>query len=100
MKKMNLISSAAICAALLLGCATEPKIAEKDFKPLFDGKTLNGWKLSEKKAGNYIVKNGLLICPKNGGDLFTEKEYSDFVLRLQFKLTKGGNNGIAFRSPI
>jgi hypothetical protein len=41
------------------------------------------------------------VCPENGGgNLLTEQEYSDFVLRLEFKLTPGGNNGIAIRAPL
>ena len=101
MKQLNLICAAALGAALLTGCVTQQKLAEKDFKPLFDGKTLNGWKLIDKKGSGYFVKNGVIVCPEDGGgDLFTEKEYSDFVLRLEFKLTKGGNNGVGFRAPM
>lgn len=92
-------------ALLLASCATsQPRVSrlpESAFEPIFDGKSLNGWKLLGGKGPGYVVKDGVLVCPANGGgDLLTEKEYSDFVLRLDFKLSPGGNNGIAIRSPM
>lgn len=86
----------------LSGCMTgQYNGAEPGFTPLFDGRTLNGWMAGEKKGtAPYFVRNGAIVCPaKGGGDLLTEKEYSDFILRLEFKLTPGANNGIAIRSP-
>src|SRR3954469_18156065 len=74
--------------------------AESGFTDLFDGKTLNGWTLVGKSGRGYIVEDGKIICPKDGGgNLFTEKEYSDFVLRFEFKLDEGSNNGIGIRAP-
>src|SRR5687767_4458732 len=47
--------------------------AEAGFTDLFDGKTLNGWTLVEKKGRGYVVEDGRIICPKDGGgNLFTE----------------------------
>jgi len=73
---------------------------EKDgFKLLFNGKNLDNW------IGNkvdYSAEGGLLqINPKEGnhGNLFTEKEYSDFVFRFEFQLTPGANNGIGIHAP-
>lgn len=74
---------------------------EAGFVPLFDGKTLNGWTLVHGRGPGYIVENGAIVCPADGGgNLFTEKEYSNFVLRLQWKLAEGGNNGIGIRAPL
>ncbi len=78
-------------------------LAAAGFQPIFDGKTLNGWTLVGKdKSGNgYIVENGAIVCPSNGGgNLLTDKEYSNFVLRFEFKMEPGGNNGIGIRAPI
>jgi Domain of Unknown Function (DUF1080) len=75
--------------------------ADPGFVSLFNGKDLTGWTLFAKKGGGYVVENGLLVCPENGGgNLLTDKEYSDFVLRLEFKLTPGGNNGVGIRAPL
>jgi hypothetical protein len=46
------------------------------------------------------VKDGVLVCPADGGgNLFTEKEYSNFVFRFEFKTEPGGNNGVGIRAP-
>ncbi|MFG0329425.1 MAG: DUF1080 domain-containing protein [Phycisphaerales bacterium] len=70
----------------------------RDFKPLFNGRDLDGWTGS---VDGYLVENGALICdPERGGTLLTEEEFGDFVLAFQFKLPPGGNNGLAVRAPL
>lgn len=70
------------------------------FKPLFDGKTLNGWKLVGGHGPGYVVQDSTIVCPKEGGgNLFTEKEYGNFAFRFEFRLTPGANNGIGIRAP-
>ncbi|MEN9573559.1 MAG: hypothetical protein RL514_1414 [Verrucomicrobiota bacterium] len=92
------LGSLALGTALLVGCATMNR--ETGFLPLFDGKTLNGWKLLGGQGGGYGVKDGVLFCAKGGGgNLLTEREYGDFIFRYEFKLEAGGNNGIALRAP-
>jgi len=66
------------------------------FVPLFNGKDLTGWTGDTK---GYVVEEGVLVC-KPGGNLYTAKEYGDFVFRFEFKLTPGANNGLAVRAPI
>jgi hypothetical protein len=74
---------------------------EPGFVPLFDGKSLNGWTLVGGRGPGYVVEDGKIVCPANGGgNLFTEKQYSNFVLRFDFKMEPGGNNGIGIRSPL
>ncbi len=74
---------------------------EKGFIPLFDGKTLNGWKLIKGHGPGYVVKDGVLVCPADGGgNLFTEKEYANFIFRFEFKVEPGGNNGVGIRAPL
>ena len=75
--------------------------AEPGFTPLFNGKDLSGWKLVHGRGQGYLAKKGIIVCPaKGGGNLYTEKEYANFVLRLDFRLSKGGNNGIGIRAPL
>ncbi|MDD4645957.1 MAG: DUF1080 domain-containing protein [Bacteroidales bacterium] len=72
------------------------------FTSLFNGKNLDGW------VGNktdYKVDNSeILVEPAasgpGSGNLYTEKEYADFVYRFEFKLTPGANNGIGIRAPL
>lgn len=37
---------------------------------------------------------------RGGGNLFTEKEYGDFILRFEFQLTPGANNGLGIHAPL
>lgn len=75
--------------------------AEPGFTPIFDGSTLSGWKLVGGKNEGYVVQQGAIVCPKTGGgNLFTEKEYDNFVLRFEFKLSENGNNGVGIRAPL
>jgi hypothetical protein len=70
---------------------------ENGFVPLFDGKSLAGW---IGATDGYLVQDGAIVCDqKKGGNLFTEKEYADFVLRLEVQIPKGANNGVAVRAP-
>jgi hypothetical protein len=70
------------------------------FTPLFDGKTLTGWKLINGHGPGYVPADGKIVCPADGGgNLFTEKEYANFVFRFEFLLTPGANNGIGIRAP-
>lgn len=67
------------------------------FKQLFDGKSLDGW---AGEVDNYQVVDGAIQCKTGrGGVLHTEDQYQDFVVRLEFKLPPGGNNGLAIRYP-
>jgi hypothetical protein len=85
-------------AALLSACATIG--IEPGFKSLFDGKTLTGWRLVDQKGAGYGVTNGVLFCATGGGgNLVSEHEYGDFVLRFEFKLEHGSNNGVGIRAP-
>ena len=73
---------------------------EAGFKPLFDGKTLNGWRLVGGQGPGYIVQDGKIVCPADGGgNLFTVKEYANFAFRFEFLLAAGANNGVGIRAP-
>ena len=74
---------------------------ETGFTPLFDGKTLKGWQLVAPHGRGYVVEDGAIVCPADGGgNLLTDREYGDFILRLEYKLSPGGNNGIGIRTPL
>jgi hypothetical protein len=87
---------------LLLAClAVSAWGAEDGFVSLFDGKTLNGWQLVNGRGPGYVVENGTILCPKEGGgNLYTGKQYSNFVFRFEFKMEPGGNNGVGIRAPL
>jgi len=87
--------------AVVASLACTAFAAESGFKELFNGKNLDGWTLVGGKGKGYVVENGVLVCPEDGGgNLLTDKDYANFVLRFEFKLTPGGNNGVGIRAPL
>ncbi|HQL93472.1 MAG TPA: DUF1080 domain-containing protein [Candidatus Hydrogenedentes bacterium] len=72
---------------------------KKDWKELFNGKDLTGWKPEGKAA--WKVEDGVLIGtqgPGNApGDLFTVDEFADFRLVVEYKLQWPANSGVWFR---
>src|SRR5579864_8540065 len=104
---MKRILPAALYLALAFPAGAQDPKVEEGFTPIFNGKDLSGW-IYGKKAGSdnktgagYAVENGVVFCtPKDGGSLYTEKEYGDFTLRFEFKLTENANNGIGIRAPL
>jgi hypothetical protein len=71
------------------------------WKPLFNGKNLDGWKQLNGKA-KYSIKDGVIIGETVSGEpnsfLTTEKNYGDFVLEFELKLDSQMNSGVQFRS--
>ncbi|NJN70290.1 MAG: DUF1080 domain-containing protein, partial [Nitrospira sp.] len=62
---------------------------------------MKGWTMVNKHGDGYGVKDGVIYCAKGGGgNLYTEKDYADFVFRFEFKLEPGSNNGVGIRAPI
>jgi hypothetical protein len=80
----------------MLAAVAEP-IVEPDFTPLFDGKSLDGWQGG--KDGYMVQDESIVSQPKGSGNLATIKQYSDFHLKFEFKLTAGAHNGIGIRVP-
>ncbi|MFW6259725.1 MAG: DUF1080 domain-containing protein, partial [Tangfeifania sp.] len=81
-----------------IGLTEEEKT--EGFTSLFNGMNLDGW---QGNKTDYYAENGeLIVNPKRGGhgNLFTDKEYSDFIFRFEFQLTPGANNGLGVRAPL
>ena len=98
----------AVASLILFPAAakTLPQV-EPGFTSLFNGQDLAGWVYgkrgtAENKSGKgYQVENGVIYSTKeDGGNLYTVKEYSDFVLRFDVRLTENANNGIGIRAPL
>jgi len=67
------------------------------FTALFNGTDMDGW---QGKVDGYEIAEGAMRCrPGHGGNVFTTGEYDDFVLRFDFKLAPGANNGLGIRMP-
>ena len=90
-----------IPVVLLLSLSLSPLQAqEADFTSLFNGRSLEGW-IGNKSS--YLVKDGMIVIEPQGGgggNLYTEKEYGNFILRFEFQLTPGANNGLGIHAPL
>jgi len=73
--------------------------SDEGFAPLFNGRDLAGW---TGGGGGYAAEDGKIVVQpeRGGGNLYTEKEYADFVLRFEFKLWPAANNGLGIRAPL
>ncbi|MCS7265998.1 MAG: DUF1080 domain-containing protein [Armatimonadetes bacterium] len=71
---------------------------QDDFMPLFNGKNFDGWDIIGDKDA-WQVKDGLIVCTgKGSGWLKTKWEFDDFIFRVEWRIRKGGNSGVFFRS--
>ncbi len=83
-----------------------PEEVAEGWKLLWDGKTTNGWrgaKLDHFPDKGWQIKDGILTVlegnggeSENGGDIITDRTYRNFVLQVDFKITKGANSGIKY----
>jgi hypothetical protein len=65
---------------------------------LFNGRDLAGWKPRSSGTHNgWLVRDGVLVNAKPGNDLLTDRLFSDFKLRAEFRYPKGSNSGIYLR---
>jgi hypothetical protein len=66
---------------------TPPK--EEAFTKLYNGKDLTGWEVQNGKIEAWKAEGELLVCDGEGGGWLRTKEmYSDFVLRIEWKIGK------------
>lgn len=75
-----------------------PEEQAEGFTPLFNGKDLNDWRIIGPEEG-WEVQNGLIVCNGEGrGWIRPKAMYTDFVLRLDYRNSAGGNSGIFLRT--
>lgn len=101
MSTFKFIASALLALGLVVSIHAAPK-------ELFNGRDLTGW--VKMHGGEWKVEDGVIIGSKgvewttnpekSGSWLRTEKEYSDFVLELEFAINEKGNAGVFIRSAI
>jgi hypothetical protein len=78
----------------------------RGWRLLWDGATTQGWRSARGDAfpeKGWQVENGVLTVLEsgggeaaNGGDIVTEQQFSDFELKLEFRITEGANSGIKY----
>lgn len=101
---LSLLSAAGCC--MVCDYDSYPDSIDEGFVSLFNGKDLTGWYGSTGMYGVSKEEPGVLQCfpeRKSGngdrGNLLTEKEFRNFVLRFEFMMPTNGNNGLGIRTP-
>lgn len=93
----------ALAASLFSHATADDKEAEEATTSIFNGKDLSGWKAPEDNIW-WLAKDGVLQVrsgpEKKGSVLWTEKEYTDFVVELEFLFHEGGriDSGVHLRN--
>ncbi len=107
MNMFRVFSAATLCI-LLVGCATTPvtqtpytetPIDDEGYAVLFDGTGLQHWDIVGSPAGWTILDDGVLHSDggKGGNWIRSKKQYSDFILELDYMISEGGNSGVFIR---
>jgi hypothetical protein len=111
--KRSFTFSLIITTLVLFSCSSSKNIADNQLSKkeknngytlLFDGATTNGWRgYQNKPITSWSIENGTLHCigtAANYGamatDLVTEKQYENFELTLDWKISPKGNSGILY----
>jgi hypothetical protein len=100
------------CAFVAVGYAGNAQAQRSVWRPLFDGKTFNGWRglgYDSVPSAHWKIENGAIKKipngqvprladgqPAAGGDLMTKEIFKDFELRWEWKISKGGNSGVKY----
>ncbi len=94
--KKNLLFFVPLCISLMGSAQTSG-----NWKNLFNGKDLTGWKQLNGKA-KYTLQNGEIVGTtvfnEPNSFLVTEKDYGDFIFEFEFKVDSTMNSGVQFRS--
>ena len=94
---------------LLTGSTTALQAADDGFAPLFPGDSLSGWKVSDwsdlrtpqkVKGTPWKMGDGVLYGLNKRTWIISPREYGDFVLKFDSKISKGSNGGIGLRFPL
>ncbi len=93
MKKSALLATLIVCNLFAAAIAAEK------FVSLFDGKTLDGWKVLRCEA---VVEDGAIALKAGNGVVHSVKKYGDFILDLEWKALKKDkwDSGIYFRCEL
>jgi hypothetical protein len=97
MRNMRTLPGLSVLLALTL-VAVAAVHAQQTFVPLFDG-TLKGWVVENSTANNFTIKDGALRVEAPSGWLRSERQFTDFTMRIRFRfLTADADSGVFFRT--
>jgi len=109
MKQIYIFLLIGIMGYAMLVCSTTTlRAADDGFVPLFGGDSLDGWKVSDwsnvrtpqrVEGTPWRIEGGVLYGLNKRTWIISPRQYGDFVLKLDSKISKGSNGGIGLRFP-
>ena len=89
------------CWAMALALLTVPAAAQDGWRPLFDGRSLDGWVQCNGSAP-YTVEDGTItgrtVVKSPNSFLCSKESFGDFILEYEVKLESPANSGVQIRS--
>mgnify|MGYP000576352688 CR=1 FL=1 len=101
----NIIMTAVMLTAMACGCNRANTLTRQEknegWELLFDGKTTEGWRnFNGDTLTGWVVEDGCLVGlglgGDIGGDIVSEGEYENFILKWEWKLGPHGNSGVMY----
>lgn len=97
------LSLSVSASLVLIACASAPLIASAEASlSLFDGESLNGWRVTEENPGSFRVEDGAIIAEGPRAHLFYNgphgTSFTEFELSLKVKTEPGANSGVYFHT--
>lgn len=104
MNRRELLMGGGAAGLLVAGLGSRQVLAyqadQTPFTDLYNGKDLSGWHAKDGSINAWKANGEMISCVAEGGGWLTsDKEYGDFVLRLEYKIPTGGNSGVGIRYP-
>lgn len=89
-RNVHIVASVISCLTISDNCSAD------DFQPMFNGRDLSGWVLTNTPAETWTCQNGLLVCSgKPIGEIRTEQMYQNFIMELEWRhMVPRGNAGV------
>lgn len=97
LKALTLMLTVSSCA---LANAADNQLTQQEkqagWQLLFDGKDMSQWRNFKSESLNpaWVIEDGAMTLTKGGGDLLTKKQYQNFELQIDWKISTKGNSGI------
>lgn len=106
--KIRLLGTVVLATVTLMGAWQAAAVQESDAKAeegwvaLFNGKNLDQWQNARRPGGEnkWLVEDGTMTNKHHANNVGTKEVYKDFDLKLEYRITKGGNSGVYLRGRV
>ncbi|WP_234735759.1 3-keto-disaccharide hydrolase [Tellurirhabdus bombi] len=98
-KKWSHVALLALAVGIVAPAQATNAPKKGKWEKIFDGKSFAGWHgyLKKDVSDKWKIEDGAMVLTgRGGGNLVTDKEYENFELELEWKISEGGNSGIMY----